>query len=334
MFASIGLTDCLREMGLNLMRFKTGTPPRVNRRSIDFSELEVQQGEDTCIPFSFESEKAPPNRAVCHLTYTNAQTHEVIRNNLHRSPLYSGKVKGIGPRYCPSIEDKIVRFSDKPRHQLFLEPMGLNTEEMYVQGFSSSLPEDVQLEMMPHRSRAWSMPEVMRPAYAIEYDCVDPLELQSDAGDAKKSAVCTARGSSAAPPATRRRRRRVWSRASTRRAVPQGRAAADPRPCGRLYRHADRRPGDARHERAVPDDDIPRAEYRLLLRQDNAERAPGADRRAAVGLNPPERLARACGAKYEQCTSRRSTGWRQGGRAGAGCRHAAAFSRGTWTARR
>lgn len=112
MFASIGLTDCLRKMGLNLMRFKTGTPPRVNRRSIDFSELEVQQGEDTCIPFSFESEQAPPNRAVCHLTYTNEHTHEVIRSNLHRSPLYSGKVKGIGPRYCPSIEDKIVRFSE------------------------------------------------------------------------------------------------------------------------------------------------------------------------------------------------------------------------------
>lgn len=177
MFAAIGLTESLKKMGLQLMRFKTGTPPRVNRRSIDFSELEVQKGEESCIPFSFESEQAPPNRAVCHLTYTNEQTHTVIRDNLHRSPLYSGKVTGIGPRYCPSIEDKIVRFADKPRHQLFLEPMGLNTEEMYVQGFSSSLPEDVQMEMI-HTIKGMEHAEVMRPAYAIEYDCIDPLELQ------------------------------------------------------------------------------------------------------------------------------------------------------------
>lgn len=177
MFAALGLSDCLRKMGLKLMRFKTGTPPRVNRRSIDFTDLEVQEGETDCIPFSFESESAPPNRAVCHLTYTNAETHAVIRENLHRSPLYSGKVKGIGPRYCPSIEDKIVRFADKPRHQLFIEPMGLNTEEMYVQGFSSSLPEDVQIAMI-HTIKGMEHAEVMRPAYAIEYDCIDPLELQ------------------------------------------------------------------------------------------------------------------------------------------------------------
>lgn len=176
MFAATGLSECLRELGLNLLRFKTGTPARVNRRSIDFTGLEVQEGETDVIPFSFETESAPPNRAVCHLTYTTARTHEVIRENLHRSPIYSGKIEGIGPRYCPSIEDKVVRFADKPRHQLFIEPMGLGTEEMYIQGFSSSMPEEVQMEML-RSVRGLEHAEVMRPAYAIEYDLVDPLEL-------------------------------------------------------------------------------------------------------------------------------------------------------------
>ena len=176
MHAAAGLSACLRDMGLSMRRFKTGTPPRVNRRSIDFDEMEVQPGDQVPVPFSFTTSEIPENKAVCHLTYTNAETHRVIRENLHRSPLFSGVIEGVGPRYCPSIEDKIVRFPDKPRHQLFIEPCGLDTDEMYIQGFSSSLPEDVQIEMM-HTIPGITHAEMMRPAYAIEYDCVDPTEL-------------------------------------------------------------------------------------------------------------------------------------------------------------
>ena len=176
MHPSIGLADNLKALGLPLRRFKTGTPPRVNRRSIDFSQMELQPGDEKIEPFSFRTEHAPYNAAVCYLTYTNGETHRIIRENLHRSPMYDGTISGVGPRYCPSIETKIVRFADKERHQLFIEPCGLDTEEMYIQGFSSSLPEDVQLSMrrtVPGLENA----EMMRPAYAIEYECVDPTAL-------------------------------------------------------------------------------------------------------------------------------------------------------------
>ena len=177
MFAAGPLALRLRELGLGLRRFKTGTPPRVNARTVDFSKMELQEGDADALPFSFETREKPVNRAVCYLTYTNEETHRIIRENLDRSPMHSGVIEGVGPRYCPSIEAKITRFPDKPRHQLFIEPMGLDTEELYIQGLSSALPEEVQAELL-HTIPGLERAEIMRPAYAIEYDCVDPLELR------------------------------------------------------------------------------------------------------------------------------------------------------------
>ncbi len=178
MFPSKFLPDALKKVGLNLRRFKTGTPARVNRHSIDFSELEVQEGDQPVVPFSYDTKHELKNSVVCHVSWTNQDTKEVILKNIHRSPLYGGMIEGVGPRYCPSLEDKIVRFSEKPRHQLFIEPCGIDTEEMYLQGMSSSLPEDVQIDFY-RTIKGLENVEIMRPAYAIEYDCVDPVQMKA-----------------------------------------------------------------------------------------------------------------------------------------------------------